>query len=311
VYLGGRISDNFGTLVSVQGDSSDKSNIVYNAKVIMSYPTMGGYGGVSLSSTELNGIFSGMENYNTGLNTSLKQFENAYTANAAQATGVGNGPATSLQAYYGNKNLFLTAGLALPSQNSEGIDAGESLLPFWRIAYEQPIKNWNFMIGAYGFRGDVKASDQSLNGAASIDGKADLVNVRKDGYGFDLEMRGAVFDMSTTLTLNHVEKNIVDPDLPLTSYKLQKTDNKASSAELQINPIEALGLKAGYLHYKNKEDAATNQKFIKNYDYDALTFGVSYSVRQNILLSVDYSRYDVESDIENYNNIYVTAVLVF
>ena len=313
VYLGGRISDNFGGLVSVQGDSSDKSNIVYNGKIIVAYPTMDGYGGMSLSSTELNGIFSGMENYNTGLNGTLKQFENSYSTNAAQATGIGNGPATSLQAYYGNKNLFLTAGLAVPSQNSEGIDAGESFLPFWRISYEMPIKNWNFMIGAYGFKGDVKASDQSFNGAATIDGKANLVNVRKDGYGFDLEMSGNIFDMSAMVIVNHVQKNTIEvnPLTPLTSYNLQNTDNTGTSAELQINPIEPLGLKVAYLNYENKENTATNQKFIKNYDYDAYTVGVSYSLRENIVLGVDYSRYEAESNIGNYDNVYVTAVLVF
>ncbi|MBL6973643.1 MAG: hypothetical protein ISR67_04565 [Sulfurimonas sp.] len=313
VYLGGRISDNFGALVSVEGDSSDKSNIVYNGKIVMAYPTMDGYGGMSLSSTELNGIFSGMENYNTGLNGTLKQFENAYATNAAQATGIGSGPATSLQAYYGSKNVFVTAGLALPTQNSEGIDAGSSVLPFWRISYELPINSWNFMIGAYGFKGDTKASDQSLNGGATIDGNANLVNVYKDGYGFDLEVSGAIFDMSTMLTLNHVQKNIVevDPLTPLTSYNLQNTDNKGTSAEIQINPIEALGLKVAYLNYENRESTATNQKFIKNYNYDAYTVGASYSLRENILLGVDYSRYEPESTIGNYDNFYVTAVLVF
>jgi len=312
VYLGGLIANNFGALASIQGDSSDKSNIVYNAKVIMAYPMSDGYMGMALSSTELNGVFSGMENHNTGLNTTLKQFENAYTTNAAQATGIGSGPATSLQAYYGDTNFFLTAGLALPSQNSEGIDAGESLLPFYRISYELPIRNSNFMIGAYGFKGDVKASDQSLNGIV-IDGRANLVNVHKEGYGFDLEMSADIFDMNTMLTFNSVQKNIVevDPLSPLRQYNLQNTDNEAYSVELQVNPIEALGVKMAYLNYTNKEVAAINQEFIKNYDYDAYTFGASYSFGQNVLLSVDYSRYDAQSGIRNYDNVYATAVLVF
>ena len=66
-----------------------------------------------------------------------------------------------------------------------------------------------------------------------------------------------------------------------------------------------------YLNYENKENTATNQKFIKNYDYDAYTVGVSYSLRENIVLGVDYSRYEAESNIGNYDNVYVTAVLVF
>jgi hypothetical protein len=312
LYLGGRIADNFGALLSIKGDELDKSNIVYNGKLIMAYPLMYGYGGMSLLSTETNGVFSGMENYNTGLNATLKQFENAYSTNAAQATGVGNGPATSLQAYYGDANLFATAGVSMPSQNSDGLDAGESLLPFWRAAYEQPIGDWNFMVGTYGFSGKVRASDQSLNGGL-IDGKANLANIRKEGYGFDFEADGALFDMSAMATINYVARNVVEVDSPspITSYNLQKTNNEAASIEFQINPIKPLGLKVAYLSYANNEAAATNQKFIKNYDYDAYGFGVSYSPRENVLLGVDYSHYDPESNLGGYHDFYATAILVF
>jgi hypothetical protein len=251
-----------------------------------------------------------MENYNTGLNGVLKQFENAYSTNAAQATGIGNGPSTGLQAYYGDANLFVTVGATIPSQNSEGLDAGKSLLPFWRVAYELPINDWSFMIGTYGFNGSAKASDQSLNGGL-IDGKANLVNIHKEGYGFDFEASGTLFDMSMMATINRVQKNVVDPEAPLTGYSLQKTNNEGTSVELQINPIKPLGLKVAYLNYVNNENTAANQKFIKNYDYDAYTFGASYSFRENILLGVDYSHYNPESNVGGFHDVYVTAVLVF
>jgi len=312
IYLGGRISNNFGGLFSLKGDSVENSNVVYNIKLTMSYPALGGYGGMSLNSTQTNGIFSGMENYNTGLNATLKQFENSYATNAAQATGVGNGPATGLQAYYGNPNIFLTAGVTVPSQNNEGIDAGISLLPFWRVSLTQPIGDFNFMLGAYGFKGNVIASDQSLNGKL-IDGKATLVKIRKEGYGLDFEMEGDIFDMSTMMTLNYVAKNIVNSDSTflLTSYNLQNTNNKAASAEFQINPIEPLAFKAAYLRYSNKDATATNQKFIKNYSYEAYTLGTSYSFRQNILLGVDVHRYYLRTNHQRYHEGYVTVALVF
>lgn len=312
LFFGGRVSDNFGGLVSLKGDPSKENDVVYGGKLLMAYPLMSGYGGMSLLSTKVNGIFSGMENYNTGLNASLKQFENAYATNAAQATGIGNGPATGLQAYYGGSNLFATLGVTIPSQNNEGIDAGRSLIPFYRIAYNQPIGDWNFMLGAYGFRGDVKASDQSLNGGL-IDGKATLVNIHKEGHGFDFEISGNIFNMSTLTTVNHVVRNTLDvePTSLLTGYNLQNTDNKGTSVEFQINPIEPLGLKVAYLNYTNNDDTAINQEFIKNYDYNAYTAGVSYNIRQNISVGLDYSRYNPQSEIDSYNDIYLTAILVF
>jgi hypothetical protein len=311
LYFGGRVAENFGGLVSLEGDSSQESDVVFGGKLIMAYPALEGYGGLSLISTKVNGVFSGMENFNTGLNAPLKQFENAYATNAAQATGLANGPATGLQAYYGDANFFVTLGATIPTQNSEGIDAGNSLLPFWRAAYNQPIGDWNVMIGTYGFRGDVKASDQSLDGGL-VDGKAELTEIHKEAHGFDFEASGNIVGMSTMTTLNYVVRNTVDVDPAiLTSYNLQKTDNSGFSAEFQINPIVPLGLKVAYLRYQNNDDTTANQEFIKNYDYQTYTVGVSYLIRQNISFGIDYSRYDPESDIDNYNDVYLTATLVF
>ncbi|MBU1218017.1 hypothetical protein KJ870_09610 [bacterium] len=312
IYFGGRVADNFGALVSLKGNDDKRTDIVYNAKLLLAYSAMGGYAGMSLISTETNGLFSGMELHNTGLNTPVKMFENAYATNAAQATGVGNGPATALQAYYGNANLFVSAGIGIPAQNSEGLDAGKSLLPFYRISYSQPIGDWNFMVGAYAVKGDVEASDMSLNGEL-VSNRAELVKIHKEAHGFDFEMSGKLFDMSAMATVNHVVRNTVDvdPAAVLTAYNLQSTDNKGTSVELQINPIEPLGLKVGYLSYANNDDAATNQKFIKNYDYEAYTVGASYNVLENFSVGIDVSRYYPESDIKSYDDIYVNAALAF
>jgi len=312
LYLGGRIAENFGGLFTLQGNEDDNSDIRYSGKLIMSYPALGGYGGVSLISTETNGIFSGMENHNTGLNATLKQFENSYATNAAQATGIANGPATGLQAYYGNSMIFLTVGAGIPTQNGEGIDAGSDLLAFWRVSYEQPIGNWKFMIGTYGYSGNVKATDEGLNGE-KIDGKATLVEIYKEGYGFDFEMYGNIAAMSTMTTINYVAKNVVESDSAalLTSYNLQDMDNSASSIEFQINPIKPLGLKVAYLDYENNDEAAANIEFIKSYDYRAYTAGINYSFTENVLVGADYSFYDLESDFSNYKNVYVTATIVF
>jgi len=312
IFLGGRVADNFGALVSLKGNDDDRTNIVYNAKLLLAYSAMGGYAGMSLISTETNGLFSGLELHNTGLNAPVKMFENAYATNAAQATGVGNGPATALQAYYGNTNLFVSAGIGIPAQNSEGLDAGKSLLPFYRIAYNQPIGDWNFMVGAYAIRGDVEASDMSLNGEL-ISNKANLVKIHKEAHGFDFEMSGKLFDMSTMTTINHVVRNTidVDPAAVLTAYNLQSTDNEGTSVELQINPIDPLGFKVAYLNYANNDDATTTQKFIKNFDYEAYTVGASYNILENLSVGVDFSRYYPEDAIDSYDDIYLNAILVF
>ncbi len=311
LYFGGRFADNVGGIVSLTGDPSEDRDVVFSGKGVLAYPTFDGFSGLALYSTQINGIFSGMENYNTGLYAPLKQFESPNTTNAAQATGIGRGPATGVQAYYGDERFFGTIGLTIPSQNSEGIDAAASLIPFGRLAYNQPIGEWNLMVGLYGLSGDVEASDQSLDGLI-IDSKANIVKVHKEGYGLDVEATGEIGGMTTMTTVNLVIKNVVDITLvgALTTPSLQQTDNQAASIEFQINPIAPLGVKVAYLNYNNINTADT-QEFIKAYDFDAYSFGVNYLFRQNIIVDFQYSYNHPTETVEYYHDIYVSAVLAF
>ncbi|MEN8147227.1 MAG: hypothetical protein ABFR02_06385 [Campylobacterota bacterium] len=309
LYFGGRVADNAGALISLTGDPSEDRDVVFGGKALLAYETLNGFSGLSLYSTQTNGIFSGMENYNTGLYSPLKQFENANATNAAQATALGRGPATGLQAYYGDDHLLVTIGATIPSQNSEGIDAGSSLIPFGRIAYNQPIGEWNLMIGAYGFSGTVKASDQSLDGGV-IDSHANLVDVKKEGYGFDLEASGSIAEMMTMTTINIVLKNTVNTDANLSSANLQKTDNRAASVEFQINPVAPLGLKIAYLTYNSND--TVGGAFIRNFDYNTPSVGVSYLFRQNFNIDLQYSHnYPTASDIDDFYELYLSAVIAF
>ena len=310
LYFGGRIAENIGGLITLTGDPSEDRDVVFGGKALLAYETFNGFSGLSLYSTQSNGLFSGMETYNTGLYTPLKQFENANATNAAQATGLGRGPATGLQAYYGDSNFLATIGLAIPAQNSEGLDAGESLLPFGRLAYNQPIGSWNLMLGAYGFYGDIKASDQALEGGL-IDSHAVLVKVHNEGYGLDFEASGEIADMMTLTTINIVLKNIVSNNGNLTTPNLQQTDNQAASIEFQINPIAPLGIKVAYLTY-NSNNTAGGQEFIRDYDYNVPSIGLNYLLRQNFNIDLQYSyNYTSPAEMDDFYEFYLSAILAF
>ncbi|MBU0720836.1 hypothetical protein KJ877_05795 [bacterium] len=313
IYFGGRFADNVGGIISLNGDPSKENDVVFGGKAVVAYPAFNGFTGISLSSTQINGTFAGMENYNTGLNAPLRQFENANMTNAAQATGIARGPATGLQIYYGDDTLFATVGITVPSQNNEGIDAGRSMIPFGRIAYNQTIGQWNFMLGAYGINGDVKASDQSLDGGLITSG-ANLINIHKEAYGFDLEATGDIAGMPSMTTLNIVMKNIVDvePSNLLLSTNLQTTDNNAASLEFQVNPVTPLGIKLAYLFYDNNYETAANKEFIKTYDFSSYSLGFNYLLRQNILIDLEYSHTLPKLDtIKTYYDLYLSATLAF
>lgn len=308
------MAENVGGLVSLTGDPSKENDVLFGGKVVLAYEALNGYTGVSLYSTQNNGIFSGMENFNTGLNAPLKQFENSHGTNAAQATGIGNGPATGLQLYYGDDNLFASVGASVPAQNNEGIDAGKSLIPFARVAYTLPLNDWSFMIGAFGLYGDAKASNQSLNGGL-INTGATLVNIHKEGYGFDFEMTGKVDNVMMMATISYVIDNRVDikPINLLTSPSMQQTGNKAKSVEFQMNPVSPnFGLKFAYLNYINENTQAIAGGFIKDYDYNAFSLGFNYLLRQNITFDAEctYNR-PQNGLVDNYYDVYLTAILAF
>ena len=313
LYFGGRFADNVGGIISLTGDSSDENDVVFGGKAILSYEALNGYTGVSLYSTQTNGLFSGMENFNTGLNSPIGQFENANISNAAQATGLGRGPATGVQAYYGDENIFATVGFTIPSQNNEGIDAGDSMMPFGRLAYNQAFgDDWNIMLGAYGFSGDVTASDSSLNDL-KIGLQSKLVTIDKEGYGIDFEVSGSIANMMTMTTVNVVLKNTVDISHAglITNPSLQQTDNEASSIEFQINPVTPLGIKVAYLSYVSN-DTAENQEFIKSYDFDAYSFGLNYLLRENIIVDIEYGYVKPKPYlIDEYYDLYISAALAF
>ena len=312
LFFGGRVANNVGSIVSLTGDPSEENDVVFGGKAILAYNLLSGYAGLSLYSTKINGTFSGMENFNTGLNATLKQFENANSANAAQATGIARGPATGLQAYYGDEHFFATFGAMIPSQNSEGLDAGGSVIPFARLAYNQPIgKTWNIMLGAYWLSGNIKASNDALNGELITTG-AILTNIHKEGYGIDFEASGNIGSVTTMTTINVVLKNVVENSLAtLTSPNLKKVDNQAASIEFQINPITPLGVKVAYLNYNNNETLIGNS-FVKWYDYNAPSLGLTYTPRQNIVLDLQYS-YITPSGItlDDYSEFYVSAAIAF
>jgi len=287
LIFGGKFANNVGGLLNLTPNG-------FGGKGIVSYDALGGYTGFTLYSTGGTGAFSGMENYNTGLYTPLHMFNNAKSTNAAQATGVGRGAATGLQAFYGGAGLFASIGIYVPAQNSDGLDMGASLIPFGRLAYELSLGSWTITPGAYAIIGDAKMSDTALDD--TIITPSQLINIEKEAYGLDLQLEGTIADMSTMVTINTVLKNktTLDPVVKIQG-SLREEDETATSLELQFNPITSLGLKAAFLTYDTK--LIPGKKNQVDIDKKAYSFGLNYAFRQNILLDVEYSYTDPKDSI--------------
>ena len=314
LFLGGKIAQNVGGVMYLMVDS-------FGGKVHFTSELDSGYAGATLYMDKDNGPFSGMEYFNTGLYDPLQLFENRKSANAAQATDLGHGPATGLQAYYGGDTFFLTAGGYIPAiSQHEGLDSGTSGVGIARIAYAPTIGDWTIMVGAYALGGTARLSDAALDGNQTYGSSTpNLIDITREAYGFDVQIEGEIEGMNTVLVLQNVLHNktklynntLDDPrdKLIYTDLQYNAGDNKAFSAEVQINPWEPLGIKLAYLTYDDAYDyrysGTSAAQLIDRQDRDDYSIGLDYNFRQNVRFAFEYTYSDIRinNQEKNGNNV--------
>lgn len=315
--VAGRVANNAGAIIEFR---EHNGKAIIGGKAAAAFEMGSGYGGLSLFSTNNYGPFTGMESYNTGLYKPLRQFENHKLTNAIQAADLGSGAATGVQLYYGGENLFMTLGAYVPAHNPDGIDIGSSLIPFARIAYEQPIGEITLIAGAYGIKGSAKASNTVID--PSLIGFIDqaLVEIEKEAYGVDLQLEGDIAEVSTMLTLTAVLKNtttLSDPYLmgdPVQDIygEPSDADTQAYSIDLCVHPWPVFGLKAAYLRLDDRGEHPLEPDKIDAKDKAAFTVGFDYSFRQNIMATMEYSIVDAKrEDVDNYNDLLAVVTIAF
>lgn len=321
INLGGKVANNVGALVEFR---EKEGKAILGGKVISSFKTGDAYSGITLYSTNNYGPFSGMETYNTGLYKPLRQFENHKLTNAIQASDTGSGEATGIQAFYGGDWLFATVGAYVPIHNSDGIDIGNSMIPFARITLEQQIGDLNLIVGAYGIKGSAKASNTLFDPALEGYVSQALVEVKKEAYGFDLQLEGQMFSMETMLTLNAALKNKTELDNPaLMNYitspissniygEPEDGDMSGYSASFEFYPISSLGLKIAYLKLDDEGPHTYEPDKVDAKDKIAYTVGFDYSYRQNLTFTMEYSLVQPDrKDIADYSDLLAVLTVSF
>jgi len=269
--VGGRISENVGGILNLAWRKEEGDSI--SGKVVYVNEIEDGYWGVTAYSTSSFGPFSGMEFYNTGLYKPLRMFEMRIYSNADQSTRLGSGSATGIQTYYDKDNfigdgdhLFATVGLYAPAQDNLYLDMGSNVLPFGRVAYEHPIGDYNFILGAFAIVGGEDVSP------------AEVLSIKRDTYGMDLQIEGDIADKETTLTLTKVFKNkVVYTGVGAGVIEdLEDVYNDALSAEGAVSVTPEVVLKAGYMTYNDL------------YEYDKVTKINVKDLDSAISLGLDY-----------------------
>ncbi|MDX1809692.1 MAG: hypothetical protein R3331_09150 [Sulfurospirillaceae bacterium] len=305
VFLGGRINEHFSTLFNFSYKKINKGSI--SGKVAYSKKTDDGYFGSVLYSASNFGPFSGIELYNTGLYKPLRSFDIRTYSNALQMTNIGTGAATGLQVYYAKNavfndvdNIFVTVGFYAPGQDNLYMDLIDNLLPIARVAYEYPFGDFNVMFGAFGISGEGTSSS------------IDSLKVKRQTYGLDLQVNGAILEKQVQFTASRVFKNEVTftgANAGLIS-DLDNRLNKAFSIEGTVDLTSNLGAKIAYLTYDDLYNYPGHKKNIDVKDIKgAVTIGLDYSFKfyTPMQVGIEYSWITPGLDrVKDYRNFVVT-----
>ncbi|EIF51258.1 hypothetical protein [Sulfurovum sp. AR] len=309
LFVGGRVTNNFGALVNLSYKSQNDNSI--SGKMVYAQEIEDGYMGLAAYSTADFGPFSGMEIYNSGLYKPFRTFDIRRLSNALQATEIGTGAATGLQAYFDKDgaladgdHVFATVGMYAQGQDNNQMDLTSNMIPFARIAYEYPLGSYNVILGGFIIKGGETVSSTSS------------LSIERETYGMDFMVEGYIGDKSATLTMSKVFKNEVTyTGIGAGSSKdLDNIDNEAFSVGGEVNLAPGFGVKLAYLTM-NDLYAYSNTKHINVKDLDnAITVGMDYSFKYYLpmKLTVEHSwAKPSRSDIEDYRDFLISFNMLF
>lgn len=298
IFFGGKIAENAGanTLWNLDG--------LIHMQATFTQPVGTGRVGFSVYSAQGHGPFIATEAYNTGLHKELAMFENVVRTNAAQATGVGSGPASGLVAFYGGHGLTVTGGVWAKGTNTsysnKGLDTDGIDQTLLRVAYDIPtMGGWDMMVGAYQLAGSTTGTPCKLweNTAAPFATCAGtpwanmLTKFDTSARGLDLQVQGSIAGMNTQVVVNHVadwEYKLTDVANPAAVRMNQESG--ATSVEARIMIVPAIGIGAGFMSF--------DDKLASNKDYKTKTIGLFYNYADNVRFSVERSEIDNKAGID-------------
>lgn len=314
IIIGGKVAENAGANTLWNGDG------LIHMQTTFTKPIAAGRAGFSIFGGQGHGPFISTESYNTGLHKELAIFDNGVNTNAAQATGLGSGPATGVTAFYGGHGVTITGGVWAKGFNSnfsnKGLDVDGTHSSLYRIAYDLPVMaGWELSMGAFGLNGSTTGTPSKLfenTPGAAAPWAGNITEHHTKAHGFDLQALGTVAGMQSQLAVMHVGnweysmENISGAALPapvLAAQKAAAQDAKATSVEARMMVVPSFGVSAGYMTYRNNLNNTNG--------YKTRSLGVVHNYADNVRFSVEQSRIDNNAGTGDYKVTMLQALLAF
>lgn len=309
IMISGKIAENAGANTLWNGDG------LIHLQTTFTKPMAGGRAGFSIYGAQGHGAFISTESYNTGLHKELGIFDNPGLTNAAQATGIGNGPASGVTAFYGGHGLTLTGGVWAKGYNSnytnKGLDVDGTHSSLYRISYDLPaMAGLEFSVGAFGLNGSTTGTPCKLweNTAAPFatctgtPWANSLTTFRTKAHGFDLQMLGSIAGMQSQLAVMHVGDSEYKISDATTNAVRMNQDVKATSFEGRVMVVPSIGVSLGYMTYRDNLNNANG--------YKTRTVGLLYNYADNVRFTVEQSGKDMNTN-GDHSVTMVQALLAF
>jgi len=306
IMVGGKIAEDAGVNTMWNSDG------LIHMQGTFTQPVGEGRAGFSIYGTQGHGPFIATESYNSGLHKEISMFDNPDRTNAAQATGLGKGPASGLAFFYGGHGLTISGAVWAKGFNStfnnKGLDADGIDSTLYRVSYDLPeLAAWNISVGAFGLSGSTTGTPSKLyentgvpfltapwaNSLTTFDTKA---------RGIDMQVIGAIAGMSSQVVVTQVADWKLRVNDVATGALRSNQESKASSIEAQIMPLAKLGIRAGRMVFGDMLNS--------NNDYGTVSLGVVYNYADNVRFSLERTEID-NSVVADVKETMVQALILF
>lgn len=286
LYVGGRAGEHIGFLLEASlNESADNTVTEFsNFKMPIVYDIVSGIkAGVIPFTTSKGGASYGFELLNTGAIAMQRVLEHAKWTSAQRYIGVTDADTAKAEGFAfvaSHQMFFVDYSLWAPAHGAS--DFGP-YMSYARVAATPQFMGWDFGAGAQYWRGTGKSGGNTYTHA-----DAWAIDAQAQGYvGLPFGIyKDTGLPVGVYLTLGDAKKSNAGGTANLFNSSTDK-DKMAWSvlAELGVIPRKA-SVSVGYLA---GQDRSATGATANNYKQNAITFGATYHLAQNVRLELDHS----------------------
>jgi len=275
LLFGGRISKNIGFFLEGQLASHDEPFLANFKMPFMFEVGNSQIGAIPFTSQDL-GVAFGFELLNTGAVHNIKTMEHAAETSAQQYIGTDTS-AEGLALVYYHRLFHVNVSKWSPNHaaGAQGLANGKPTATYLRAAATPAVGKWDLGFGAQVWSGSAETDDGAGTGT--------VTKLNTKAWAVDAQIQGEVGKLPLGIYLSHATAKGTAPGATPNLFNANPNSKKGTviAAELGVLPGKATLM---FAYRKGDTGEATNS------GDNAVTFGGTYQVVQNVQLQLQFSK---------------------